>query len=276
MLDINDYQPYTLYSSRDDGAPALTHEAHSVQLILKACLVEGYGDKRPAGWDMPEDDINGKGWRSFRPRGINDTGCTYRISDDSPSAFTLEAYHKDTPTAAFASRRVSKNMYNLHRANPDWLVIANDESCWLLIQIHQGRSWYAPVYMGNRYSTAAPYRAGCIFVGEEAYYSGNYSIYEMPLKDADGNSSRALRLFAGSDRYAVGAERIYYPQPFINASDNSVSIFLPGLMTGPGALTEPPNNPGYIATPHPAGDIINVITAWGGFNESAWALGRSL
>ena len=192
MLNINDYQPYTLYSSNDDGAPALTHEAHSVQLILKACLVEGYGDKRPAGWDMPEDDINGKGWRSFRPRGINDTGCTYRISDDSASAFVLEAIHKDNP-APFATRRVSKNMYNLHRANPGWLVIANDESCWLLIQTDAGNAYYAAIYMGNRYSTAAPYRAGCIFVGEEAYYSGNYSIYEMPLKDADGNSSRALR-----------------------------------------------------------------------------------
>ena len=246
-----------------------------MQLILKACLVEGYGDKRPAGWDMPEDDINGKGWRSFRPRGINDTGCTYRISDDSASAFVLEAIHKDNP-APFATRRVSKNMYNLHRANPGWLVIANDESCWLLIQTDAGNAYYAAIYMGNRYSTAAPYRAGCIFVGEEAYYSGNYSIYEMPLKDADGNSSRALRLFANSNGYAVGAERIYYPQPFVNNTDNSVSIFLPGLMTGPGKLTAPPANPGYIATPHPAGDIINVITAWGGFNESAWALGRTL
>ena len=97
----------------------------------------------------------------------------------------------------------------------------------------------------------------------------------MTLKDADGNSCRALRLFADGNRYAVGAERIYYTQPFINQTDNSVSVFLPGLMTGPGAITIPAN-PGYIATPHPAGDIINVITVWGGFNESAWALGRTL
>ena len=39
MLDINDYQPYNLYTSWEDGAPALTHEAHSAQVILKACLV---------------------------------------------------------------------------------------------------------------------------------------------------------------------------------------------------------------------------------------------
>ena len=275
MLDINDYQPYNLYASWDDGAPALTHEAHSAQVILKACLVEGYGNKRAAGWDMPDDDINGKGWRSFRPRGINDTGCTYRISDDSATAFTLEAYHKDSPLA-FARRRISKTMYNVGATNPAWILLANDESCWWMIQTDAGRPYYAVIYFGNRYSTAAPYRAGCIFVGEEGYFESNYSIYAMSLKDADGNSSRALRLFANSNGYAVGAERIYYPQPFVNDTDNSVSIFLPGLMTGPGKLTAPPANPGYIATPHPAGDIINVITAWGGSNESAWALGRTL
>jgi hypothetical protein len=275
MLDINDYQPYNLYNSWDDGAPALTHEAHSVQVILKACLIEGYGSKLPAGWDMPDDDINGKGWRSFRPRGINDTGCTYRIRDDSATAFTLEAIHKDNP-APFATRRISKIMYNVGAIQPAWLLFANDESCWLMIQTDAGQPYYAVIYFGNRYATAAPYRAGSIFIGNESYQSGNYSLYEMALQDADGNSSRALRLFAGSGGYTVGAERIYYPQPFVNTSDNSVSIFLPGLMTGPGALTAPPNNPGYAITPHPAGDIINVITAWGGLNETAWALGRSL
>lgn len=275
MLDINDYQPYNLYTSWDDGAPALTHEAHSVQVVLKACLIEGYGSKLPAGWDMPDDDINGKGWRSFRPRGINDTGCTYRISDDIATAFTLEAYHKDNP-AAFARRRISKTMYDVGAIQPAWLLFANDESCWLMIQTDAGKPYYAVIYFGNRYATAAPYRAGSIFVGNESYQSGNYSMYEMALQDADGNSCRALRLFADGNRYAVGAERIYYPQPFINQTDNSVSVFLPGLMTGPGALTAPPNNPGYAITPHPAGDIINVITAWGGLNETAWALGRSL
>ena len=274
MLDINDYQPYNLYTSWDDGAPALTHEAHSAQVILKACLVEGYGNKRAAGWDMPDDDINGKGWRSFRPRGINDSGCTYRISNDIATAFTLEAYHKDSPVV-FAKRRISKTMYNVGATNPAWILLANDESCWWMIQTDAGRPYYAVIYFGNRYSTAAPYRAGCIFVGEEGYFESNYSISAMSLKDADGNSS-ALRLFANSNGYAVGAERIYYPQPFVNNTDNSVSIFLPGLMTGPGKLTAPPANPGYIATPHPAGDIINIITAWGGYNESAWALGRTL
>lgn len=275
MLDINDYQHYNLYTSWDDGAPALTHEAHSVQVILKACLTEGYGSKLPAGWEMAEDDINGKGWRSFRPRGINDTGCTYRIRDDSATAFTLEAYHKDSP-AAFARRRISKTMYDVGAIQPAWLLLANDESCWLMIQTDAGKPYYAVIYFGNRYATAAPYRAGSIFIGNESYQSGNYSLYEMALQDADGNSSRALRLFADGNRYAVGAERIYYYQPFVNTSDNSVSIFLPGLMTGPGALTAPPNNPGYAITPHPAGDIINLITAWGGLNETAWALGRTL
>lgn len=275
MLDINDYQPYNLYTSWDDGAPALTHEAHSAQVILKACLVEGYSNKLPAGWDMPDDDINGKGWRSFRPRGINDTGCTYRIRDDSATAFVLEAIHKDNP-APFATRRISKTMYNVGAIHPAWLLLANDESCWLMIQTDAGKPYYAVIYFGNRYATAAPYRAGSIFIGNESYQSGNYSLYEMALQDADGNSSRALRLFADGNRYAVGAERIYYQQPFVNTTDNSVSIFLPGLMTGPGAITIPPNNPGYAITPHPAGDIINLITAWGGLNETAWALGRSL
>ena len=46
--------PVTLYRSTDDDAPALTKS--NLSLILKACLVTGYGSKPGAGWTMPYED----------------------------------------------------------------------------------------------------------------------------------------------------------------------------------------------------------------------------
>ena len=274
MLDINDYQPYNLYTSWDDGAPALTREAHSAQVVLKACLVEGYGSKRAAGWDMADDDINGRGIRSFRPRGINDTGCTYRISDDIATAFTLEAFHKDSPVA-FAKRRISKTMYNVGATNPAWILLANDESCWWMIQKDASQPYYAVIYFGNRYSTAAPYRAGCIFVGEESYVEYNYSLY---ADDAQGRRrqqqpraaplcrQRPLRRRRRADLLPAAVSQHHRQQRqhlFARFDDGAGGDYHPG-------------QPRLHRHPAPGGRHHQRHHRLGGFNESAWALGRTL
>lgn len=54
MYANNLEMPATLYLSSDDDAPALTKA--NLSLILKACLVTGYGSKPGAGWTMPHED----------------------------------------------------------------------------------------------------------------------------------------------------------------------------------------------------------------------------
>ena len=54
MYANNLEMPAHLYLSSDDDAPALTKS--NLSLILKACLVTGYGSKPAAGWTMPHEE----------------------------------------------------------------------------------------------------------------------------------------------------------------------------------------------------------------------------
>lgn len=64
MYANNLEMPAILYLSSDDDAPALTKS--NLSLILKACLVTGYGSKPGAGWTMPHEDA-AAGKRVFAP-----------------------------------------------------------------------------------------------------------------------------------------------------------------------------------------------------------------
>lgn len=179
-------------------------------------------------------------------RGINDTGCTYRISNDIYTALTLRLI---TRTArSFPQRAASaKPCTTLARSiPPSGYCPPMTRAAGGMIQTDAGRPLLCRHLLRQPLLTAAPYRAGCIFVGEEGYFESTISIYAMLLKDADGNSSRALRLPTATAT-PPGAERIYYLQPFVNNTDNSVSIFLLGLMTGPG--NAPPRQPTPATSP---------------------------
>ena len=65
MYVNNIEMPVTLYLSSDDQAPVLTNANLSV--ILKACLVTGYGAKHGAGWTMPYEDA-ASNTRVFAPK----------------------------------------------------------------------------------------------------------------------------------------------------------------------------------------------------------------
>lgn len=48
--------PFNFYTSTDAGAPTLPGQADSLNNLLKACLVDGYGAKAAAGWTAPYYD----------------------------------------------------------------------------------------------------------------------------------------------------------------------------------------------------------------------------
>lgn len=67
-----------IYMSIDDAAPALTADAGSLIALLDACLVDGYGEKAPAGWGKAFSGANLAAYRA--PEGlrpylrVDDTG----------------------------------------------------------------------------------------------------------------------------------------------------------------------------------------------------------
>ena len=50
--------PVAVFRSTDDAAPVLKGEKGSFKTLLKAVLVNGYGDKAPLGWTIQQEDTN--------------------------------------------------------------------------------------------------------------------------------------------------------------------------------------------------------------------------
>ena len=80
MYANNLEMPVTLYRSTDDDAPALTKA--NLSLILKACLVTGYGNKPGAGWTMPYEDAAASK-RVFAPAKSGELDSYLRVADQT-------------------------------------------------------------------------------------------------------------------------------------------------------------------------------------------------
>lgn len=80
MYANNLEMPVTLYRSTDDDAPALTKG--NLSLILKACLVTGYGSKPGAGWTMPYEDAAASK-RVIAPAKSGELDSYLRVHDQS-------------------------------------------------------------------------------------------------------------------------------------------------------------------------------------------------
>lgn len=80
MYANNLEMPVTLYRSTDDDAPALTKS--NLSLILKACLVTGYGNKPGAGWTMPHEEA-AAGKRIFAPAKSGELDSYLRVADQT-------------------------------------------------------------------------------------------------------------------------------------------------------------------------------------------------
>lgn len=69
------------YASTDASAPVLTGAADSLNALLKACLVDGYGSQPGAGWTSPYYDSTSK-TRVFK----NADNFCWQIADNGPGA----------------------------------------------------------------------------------------------------------------------------------------------------------------------------------------------
>ena len=78
---------FTLYTSADAGAPALDGTAGSLQALLYACLVTGYGAKLAAGWSRPWLELSGN-IAVFKPNDPQD--AFYYVNDNGPGVGTFK------------------------------------------------------------------------------------------------------------------------------------------------------------------------------------------
>ncbi|KAB2889780.1 MAG: hypothetical protein F9K32_11210, partial [Desulfobulbaceae bacterium] len=73
-----------IYKSTDGNAPVMRGERRALIDVLRACLVDGYGDKTPAGWTL--EFINATFDKAvFRNSPVTGTGFYLRVDGLSPA-----------------------------------------------------------------------------------------------------------------------------------------------------------------------------------------------
>tara|TARA_B110000211_G_scaffold15953_1_gene16699 strand:+ start:30563 stop:31603 length:1041 start_codon:yes stop_codon:yes gene_type:complete len=88
----------TVFRWDDPGAPDLnaimpTNNDKNklfIHTVLKACLVDGYGDKAAAGWSMPQEEITSGGCRFVLTNAANSGSLLYEGGEFSGSSTALE------------------------------------------------------------------------------------------------------------------------------------------------------------------------------------------
>ena len=136
------------YLSTDVGAPVIGYSTPgSLIAVLKACLVDGYGSKAPAGWTMP---FTGTNQAVFRMGG---GGLRYLYINDSPTggyAAPVRAYDTMSglttgtgmfPTAAQVTDTNARWWRAYNTSGTLWAVIATDRYFYLWVGAQ-----YAAIY----------------------------------------------------------------------------------------------------------------------------------
>lgn len=124
------------YTNTDSGAPALPGVAGSLNAVLKACLVDGYGSKAPSGWTQ---EFSGTNLAVFRPP--SGTRMRLRIDDTSATDARVRGYEAmsdvNTGTGLFPTDALQNGGSYMHKSSAGstsrgW-VLAADQKRFILI-----------------------------------------------------------------------------------------------------------------------------------------------
>ena len=148
----------TVYRSTDASAPLLTNSNGSLIAVLRACLVDGYGSKPPAGWTAP---FTGTNLIAFK-EGTGGNNRYLRVYDGGADASShrvanVRAYETMTavstgtgpcPTPGQVSGNgATISYFQVGRSTPhaSWVVVATPSFFHLVVE--QGDDNSYPEYM---------------------------------------------------------------------------------------------------------------------------------
>lgn len=153
-----------VYSWDDVGAPELimvnptgntSFGLERLKQVLKACLVDGYGNKEPAGWSMGHEVeggfslFNGDGYFAFAYGGNTNWLRLYTLDDitDGSSPVPIgpnrrTGWQSDTyPSGTPFSLNTSNNMVSFsYRYHARWVVVADEHTAYLSYAGHSSVS----------------------------------------------------------------------------------------------------------------------------------------
>lgn len=127
------------YSSLDTGAPTLSGSRayDKIKQILKACLVDGYGGKAPAGWSVGHEHAdgfslgNGDGFVNLVASGTSTTVLFLMEWITDGSAALAAGYNRRSGAWYDGSSATGRQFlyWSAHAgSNPHWAVVADDKT----------------------------------------------------------------------------------------------------------------------------------------------------
>ena len=132
--------PVKVFRSTDTDAPQIAGGRGDVKMVLKACLVSGFGsgDKRkePLGWEIVAGTETADGFGcAFRPTAIDSAKNIIQISGVNTTSTSLTAYFDTDASGALVN--ASPTMPNLatwRSGGCEWLLVGHHKSFILVIR----------------------------------------------------------------------------------------------------------------------------------------------
>lgn len=201
-----------IYRYDDDNAPVASGLPGSLVGLLRACLVDGYGDKTPAGWTMPHANAEGT-LAAFRNN--PETGSGFRLQVDNPNnTAKLQGYEDMTDeetgvkpffaAPSFVNATANRNNDNLPRP---WIVFADDRFFLAVVWKSDTISAFENS-LANRSATHAGHAWAALF-GDGIPLSGSDNYFCLLFANADLVASlNATGASAATINYQYAARNI--------------------------------------------------------------------
>ena len=146
--------PFRIYSPADPGAPSFSGAQGDFVRLLKAVLVDGYGQIPPAGWSAPFVDLPNH--KIVLRNGASSIARSYfRLAENASNVFT-RGFHNmtdiDTGTGAFpTTSQVSGDGVITTRGSfsTSWKIFADERTCLALILLSSSPPRWVPYYIGD-------------------------------------------------------------------------------------------------------------------------------
>lgn len=132
--------PVTVFSSLDENAPKLTAEKGSMKTVLKACLVNGYGDKAGLNWQVVDETAERAVFYSTDPDAHG-----HGLMVDNSSGGYVNAYmvggERFAEYLGYGSRGYNNFSYNNSLCFSQWRLIATARAfCFLVMSAAKQKS----------------------------------------------------------------------------------------------------------------------------------------
>lgn len=237
-----------IYKSTDVGAPELHRDnAGEFNNVLRKCLVEGYGDKDPAGWTEETTVLGGGGNIAvFRNSPVNGgTGAYFRFDDSSTTSWreiSFKAYSSmsdvDTgvnETLTAYTRRYAGAQGGSFTDSLMWMIICDDKTVHMTFGYdYSGKFYYDFLSFGDIFSfnqfDAFKYYV-CGLSAFNINYNGMMIMTSLNVPSIASTSNSGPGLYFAQDHTGISGNVAYGVYPKTGATNQMCGgdIYAPTL-----------------------------------------------